>query len=49
MRLILLQEGLDIETSQEDKYEMVISANTGSIRSDEIKSWLSSRLKKHAL
>lgn len=40
MRLILREGGLDINTSEEEKYKMVISASTGEIRFDEIKAWL---------
>lgn len=43
MRIILLDNGLDIIADQNDKYEMVISASTGAIRFKEIKKWF-----KHA-
>lgn len=46
MRLILLDNGLDIVADQEDKYKMVISASTGDIRFDDIKKWIQTRLKK---
>lgn len=50
MRLTLLDAGLDISASQEEKYQMVISASKGEIRFDEIKIWLIARLKqKNAL
>jgi death on curing protein len=46
MRLILLDNGLDVVADQEDKYKMVISASTGDIRFDDIKKWIQTRLKK---
>jgi death-on-curing protein len=46
MRLILLDNGLDLVANQEDKYKMVISASTGEIRFDDIKNWILTRLKK---
>ena len=46
MRLILLDNGLDLVANQEDKYKMVISASTGDIRFDDIKKWIVTRLKK---
>ena len=46
MRLILLENGLDIEASQQSKYELVISASTGEFRFEEIKNWIQSHLEK---
>ena len=46
MRLILLDNGLDLVANQDDKYKMVISASTGDIRFDDIKKWIVTRLKK---
>ncbi len=46
MRLILLDNGLDVVADQDDKYKMVISASTGDIRFDEIRNWIQARLKK---
>ena len=46
MRLILLENGLDIFASQESKYDLVISASTGKFRFDEIRNWIQSNLKK---
>ncbi len=49
MRLFLLENGWDIISSQEDKYEMVIGVSKGELRFDDIKAWLSSRIiKKNA-
>jgi death-on-curing protein len=46
MRLFLLENGLDIIASQDEKYDLVISASTGKWRFDEINSWLSLHTKK---
>ena len=46
MRLILLDNSLDVVADQEDKYKMVISASTGDMRFADIKNWIESRLKK---
>lgn len=46
MRLILLDNGLDVVADQEDKYKMVISASTGDIRFVDIKKWIQTHLKK---
>jgi death-on-curing protein len=46
MRLILLDNGFDIIAAQDEKYQMVISASTGEMRFDDIKSWIEFRLQK---
>jgi len=46
MRLLLLENGLDISASQDEKYEFVISASKGEFRFEEIKNWIQSNLKK---
>lgn len=46
MRFTLMEGGLDIETSQADKYEFVIKVTEGKLDIDQIKDWISSRLKK---
>ena len=40
MRLILLENGLDIIASQEEKYNLVIAASTGKYRYTDIKKWI---------
>jgi death-on-curing protein len=40
MRLILLNEGLDIYANQDEKYSMVIEVSKGEYRFEEIKHWL---------
>lgn len=44
MRLLLLENGVDIDASQADKYNLVISASTGAFRFEEIKIWIQSNL-----
>jgi death-on-curing protein len=46
MKLILLEDGLDIYADQDEKYQMVISASKGDIRFAEIVKWLQNRIKK---
>lgn len=46
MRLILLENKLDIEASQEEKYNFVILVSTGQYRFDEIKNWIETNLRK---
>lgn len=40
MRLFLLNNGLDINASQEEKYSFVIGIATGHIKLEEIVEWL---------
>jgi death-on-curing protein len=44
-RLLLLKSGLDIEATQEDKYEMVIAVSKGEWKYEQIKKWLTERCK----
>lgn len=44
LRLTLLDEDIDVDATQEEKYDMAISASMGSIHFDEIKDWLQSNL-----
>jgi death-on-curing protein len=46
MRLILLENEMDIEADQEDKYKMVIAASTGEFRYEEIRTWIQSHAKR---
>lgn len=46
MRLVLLENNLDIYTDQNEKYKFVISAAKGEIKFDEIREWL---IKKYAV
>lgn len=45
LRLTLLDEDLDLISSQEDKYKMSISASMGNINFDRIKEWLVENVK----
>lgn len=40
MRLLLLNDGLDIKATQEEKYAFVISVSVGEFRFVEIKNWI---------
>ena len=46
MRLILMENNLDILATQEEKYKMVISASKGEFRLNEIINWLKEHLVK---
>ena len=45
MRLILLENQMDIQATQEEKYNLVIFASTGKYRFEEIKNWIQSKIK----
>jgi death-on-curing protein len=45
LRLFLLANDLDISASQDNKYEFVINIASGTLKFDEILSWLSSNTK----
>jgi death-on-curing protein len=45
MRLLLMNNGHDIEATEDDKYAMVISASTGKLRFEDIRSWIQMRLR----
>lgn len=45
MRLILLENNLDISASQQDKYDFVIAVSTGKYRFEEINNWIQSNIK----
>ncbi len=44
--LLINKAAVRLDASFEDKYEMVIKASTGEIRFEEIKTWISSKIKK---
>jgi len=44
MRLVLMQYGLDIKGTIQNKYEFVISASKGEIRIDEIRKWIADHI-----
>jgi death-on-curing protein len=46
MRLILINDGYDIVASQEEKYQIVISASIGEARFDDIKIWIEAHLQR---
>ena len=46
MRLILLENKLDIVASQSEKYDLVISVSKGESRFDEIVVWLKEKTQK---
>ena len=46
MRLTLLQFNMDIDASQDNKYELVIGVAEGPITFDQIKRWIEKNLNK---
>ena len=44
MRSFLISKGLDIDATQEEKYEFVINIASGKIRLEEITEWLASHI-----
>ena len=44
MRLILLENGLDISSDQDEKYLMIIDASIGKLRFENIRDWIQGRL-----
>jgi death-on-curing protein len=46
LRLFLLNNGLDITASQDNKYEFVINIASGTLKYDGIVSWLASNTTK---
>jgi death-on-curing protein len=45
MRLILMESGLDIEASEEEKYLFVIGIAKGELKLNEICNWITKNLK----
>ena len=45
MRLLLLENNVDIEAPESDKYDLVVGVANGEYRFDEIKKWLLSKIK----
>ncbi len=46
MRLVLIEDDLEIMATQNQKYEFVISASKGEFRFEEIKNWLTQHVTK---
>lgn len=44
MRLILMKDGRDIDSSEEDKYELVIKIASGQIDYKGIKAWIEDKM-----
>ena len=48
MRLLLIESGLDIDASQEEKYDLVIGIASGQIKLHEIIEWLNVHIVKNS-
>ncbi len=46
MMILLTEEGIEIDASEEEKYDFVINASMGKIDYEEIKHWIIDNLKK---
>ena len=46
MKLVLMDNGLDLTATDDEKYKMIIAACNGDMRFDDIRVWIKSRLKK---
>ncbi|WP_047416327.1 type II toxin-antitoxin system death-on-curing family toxin [Cellulophaga sp. Hel_I_12] len=46
LRLMLFEDGLDIDASDDEKYQFVMEASKGNLDFDQIKHWIISNLKK---
>lgn len=44
MELLLLEGGLGVVASEDEKYEMVIQVATGALDADGVRAWLESRV-----
>ena len=47
MRIILLDQNLDIRASTEEKYELIIDISKGSLKFEQIRDWIKLRLIKN--
>ena len=44
MRLLLLENNLDIQATRDEKYDLVISASKGESRFNEIREWIEAKI-----
>ncbi len=49
MRLLLLNDGLDISASEEERYSFIIQIAEGKLSFEEISNWINSKLIKSSL
>ena len=48
MRIFLINDGLDIQANQQEKYEFIIDIASGKTRLDKIVSWLNKHVIKNS-
>jgi death-on-curing protein len=46
MRLVLLRNKLDINATEDEKYESVISISKGELKFEQIRSWIKEKIKE---
>ncbi len=49
MRLILIENGMDITTSKEEKFEFILDVAKGKLKFEQIKLWIQTNLIKNVL
>ncbi len=49
MRLVLIENGFDIGTSEEEKFEFILDVAKGEMKFEQIKTWIQTRLIKNVL
>lgn len=47
MELVLMEGGVEVVASEDEKYDMVIQVATGKLDADGIRAWLESRVRPH--
>lgn len=45
MRMLLMEQGADIQAKEDDKYDFVIAAASGELSFDAIKEWITNHLR----
>jgi death-on-curing protein len=49
MRLVLLENGMDIRTTEEEKFEFILDIAKGKMKYEQIRIWIQTKLIKNVL
>ncbi len=49
MRLVLIENGMDIRTSEEEKFEFILNVAKGNMKYEQIRNWIQTKLIKNVL
>ena len=49
MRLVLIENGMDIRTSEDEKFDFILDIAKGKIKFEQIRSWIQTNLIKNVL